>query len=709
MNGARRRFEPQGKKTRQLKRPQAGFSMLYVIAVLVAVGTLAAGMVVFVDTTVNSQLKQTYTEQARYLALAGFNYARNFREDYDFLDDKTFTFPGVGSISYSDYRQTTDEKIEIRVEATVLAGTAMETNAVIFQQFTSQSQGAITFKDNMDDFDGESNTSDPSKNPVVIDMPNKTFTIGANQYTAFGSMYYTGTKTFNWGDNVCVDGECTFNEGFRMFFVSDYGSGSAADGIVFTWFGAAGTSDNSIYSIGGDSQHGEMIGYAADGRVYENGSYGSGIVKWFADAEANGIQPPKMGVEFDNYHNGGTGAICNVNPYTGPRTSQRRDGVNSDHIAFMFWGSDEITTGQRSASSWNTSGDTYENGFNCAHLRTSNGSSIGSMSSKSRAFDNDLTENTWNSAYRNNKAGTIGKKWSEKKHVYGFRISGSSNEGFASGGSESVTLTLRGSNTNKYSAATQLGQVSITDTDGTSYQYVVDDPEAVDSYRYHWVKVKDNSATRVYVAELEFMGGGEYYTEKQPHFLNDALSGKTVSSANYAGIITYDDNVHGHGDNMANDVDWHAGNFVNISPFAFRLEVERPTTANGSGNYDYKLRAWVKECSTTDCIEYVERTGSGDERNKAFFSDTSKFLCYDTTEQPRCSVETAPILEQSVELTATEHDNFADFIFGFTEATGGSTQTATYSHFILQFNKSNDYETVSGDLQHRRVINYAIY
>lgn len=355
---------------------QSGVALLYVILVIVVISTLAAAISSFTSTGTLSQLNQIASAQARYMALAGYNYIRHFREDYIDLEGHTFTIPDVGQFTYTSVRKlpTMDTLYEVRVVGTVHDNTPNEANYVIFTQFNGESPGSITFRDDFDDFD--TMTSDPNKVPIVK-HDDKTFSIGHNINNAFGAMYYTGDKTLNWGRNICNYSDagdpigCDFKDGFRIFFVSSYDSNNAntADGIVFTFFGTNNslglnpyystpvtvctTGDcpcwscgagydgvKSFTSVGGDSQHGEMIGYAADGRVYRD--YGSpSDVKYWLDPEQNGIQPPKIGIEFDNYVNSGTGWMCNY-IYDHVVTSQRRDN-NRDHIAYVFWGNDSLS------------------------------------------------------------------------------------------------------------------------------------------------------------------------------------------------------------------------------------------------------------------------------------------------------------------------------------------------------------------------------
>lgn len=577
-------------------KAQAGFSLLYVILFIVAISTLATSLATLTRTGMETQLTETSIAQARYMALAGFNYLKQFKEDYIELDGKTFSFGNAGEFTISEVRDNPqkDTLMEAKIVGRVNVGTPREANYLIFRLFNTESPGAITFRDDFEDFKVQ--TSDPSKQPVVKNA-DKTFTIGNNNYYAFGSMLYHGDKSLNWGKNKCnfevggdvpdIDDEgntvpwgCELKEGFRMFFVSTYYTNSA-DGIVFTFFGTNSTagaelnpfypgdpdndneptkvvcsaaecgSDIKVYtSIGGESQHGEMIGYAADGRVYDssNGSNSKSAnndVKFWLDPEQNGIQPPKVGVEFDNYKNAGTGDICADGTFYPAVTSQRRDPSNGvDHIAYVFWG------------------DTSNTPSDCA--------------------------------------------------------------------------------------------------------------------LYHY----------------------------SPNILYEDYAGNTSSAA---GAATYDDNRHDAGMNTPRDDVWQSPFSWANNPFAFRLEVERNVSTG-----EYTLNAWVRQCSdkdTTDgpCREYFDRpyqSANNTPEEKLFFSDTSRFLCGGGGEATNsCNTTNTPDLSKTFTLASDLHEQLKYFIFGFTEATGGATQKATYSEFILQFIKENDYNA-SGEK--RRVINKTI-
>ncbi len=196
--------------------------------------------------------------------------------------------------------------------------------------------------------------SDPGKNPIVMLAENKGISLGAGELYAFGAIWFKGTKK---GVNLnCVDGECEFGQGVRVFYSTQFLT-QEADGFVF---GLINGDQNTYNSIGGDSSMGELLAWAGDSRVYagENGKWHANVLKW-VDATRNGIVAPKFGVEFDTYVNSGNTCVCwrmNDNVY-----SSRLDKASSKHIGYVFWGND-LESG-------------CANGFSCKDQTSASGAS----------------------------------------------------------------------------------------------------------------------------------------------------------------------------------------------------------------------------------------------------------------------------------------------------------------------------------------------
>ena len=116
-------------------------------------------------------------------------------------------------------------------------------------------------------------------------------------------------------------------------------------------------------------------------------------------------------------------------------------------------------------------------------------------------------------------------------------------------------------------------------------------------------------------------------------------------------------------------------NWLTDGPWAVRIEVQRSTTPNGSGKFEYTLKTWMKKC--VDGVNCTNVLGQ-------FFENTR--FEYDWT--------TAGItpMTQTIELSNTPdlfHDRFDRFLFGFTSASSAS-QTSVISKFQLSFIRPGD-------------------
>lgn len=113
-------------------------------------------------------------------------------------------------------------------------------------------------------------------------------------------------------------------------------------------------------------------------------------------------------------------------------------------------------------------------------------------------------------------------------------------------------------------------------------------------------------------------------------------------------------------------------NWLNSGPWAVRVEVERSQTAGSNGRYPYTVRSWIRQCDADpgDCSEI---TGT-------FFSDTR--IAY--------AAKTAQ-MTQTFELSAADHAKFETYYNGFTQGTGGATQTLTLRNIRIGFIRPGDY------------------
>jgi hypothetical protein len=151
--------------------------------------------------------------------------------------------------------------------------------------------------------------------------------------STFGALWYQGSAV----QGNCAGGRCEFGTGFRAFFVFQFGAGSTGDGFTFTFFNGD-PATNDIYSVGGDTDKGELMGYAGDSRTatgYLDGDNrtAAGCLGTLGCAAGRGIQPPKMAIEFDPNPNNVSADVCAAN--------SRNDGNEApdrNHVGYVFWG-----------------------------------------------------------------------------------------------------------------------------------------------------------------------------------------------------------------------------------------------------------------------------------------------------------------------------------------------------------------------------------
>ncbi len=146
---------------------------------------------------------------------------------------------------------------------------------------------------------------------------------------------------------------------------------------------------------------------------------------------------------------------------------------------------------------------------------------------------------------------------------------------------------------------------------------------------------------------------------------------------------SYDDNRHAPSDPPVNERNLSltdtelnltpSDNWLDDSPFAVRLEVTRSLVPNADGNYDYRLRLWLRPCAQADCNDILG----------TFFEDTR--ITYNYSALPDLP------LVQEIELSPSDHAMFERFLFGFTTATAvGDNQSALIQNFTLSFIRPND-------------------
>ena len=116
-------------------------------------------------------------------------------------------------------------------------------------------------------------------------------------------------------------------------------------------------------------------------------------------------------------------------------------------------------------------------------------------------------------------------------------------------------------------------------------------------------------------------------------------------------------------------IDWLNGAST-TGPWAVRLEVDRTTQVSGEG--DFELRLWMKQCDNPACDTL---NGSDD----FFFKDTR--VVYQVS---------PPDLVQSFQLDTLNNAKFDRFLFGFTAAAGAQAQNVSIANFTQSFSRPGD-------------------
>jgi outer membrane protein assembly factor BamB len=174
------------------------------------------------------------------------------------------------------------------------------------------------------------NISEIETNPILFTPDTGANSIniggGGTGQNEFGGAWYSGDRTIGGKGNFCQTGACAFGSGIRVFFILDYSADG--EGLTFALLNAV---ENDLAASGGDIELSELIGYAGDSRVDSVGSA-------FLDGTGNGLQPPKIALEFDTRPNNANFGFCadasTVN------TDTRNDPLSGDRdaIQYVFWG-----------------------------------------------------------------------------------------------------------------------------------------------------------------------------------------------------------------------------------------------------------------------------------------------------------------------------------------------------------------------------------
>jgi hypothetical protein len=298
---------------------QAGFSLVWMVAVITIVAALSGAVTTMFTTARKNEMMLTFDTQARLLAETGMNYASNYASNIISGATNTALTTLNGKVITTGL--PADQQITLTVTVspsnaydyvvtsvgTANKGSKFEANYSVTNLINAPNSGTGIYI-----VQSKPGTAVASPTSVAVNAS------ALNDYTAgisfdprfAGSGNSISTANFNNGVGSLLNG-------FRVYFTYSISSGSAADGFVFaikngTW--------NTPRDAGGPpagTSHGSFLGYAGPGYPY----WGNG----------KGIQPPKFGVEFDIYTNSGHSGSPTI-------SSDGRNDPDNHHIANVFWG-----------------------------------------------------------------------------------------------------------------------------------------------------------------------------------------------------------------------------------------------------------------------------------------------------------------------------------------------------------------------------------
>lgn len=329
--------------TDSTRSSQRGSILVYLAITLVAFGVLAiAGSGRFGASMLSVSAPNCAT-QARHMAESGVRYAMAYLRG---ASNQTDMDSRIATLNGQTYNVDLAKGLKFTLAVTSsgsgkaqVSATGSACGGAIFLPTSSAlvsasvnvpaAQTIIDFSTLADDF---FRTTDIQGNsPISIDPVNNTISFGIiGQTENAAAIWYSGNAT-----SGCLDGNCTMTHGLRAYFTVQWTSGSVADGLVF---GVISGEKNTVASVGGDPDMGELMGWGGPGP--------SGL----------GLQPPKIGLELDTWYN-----ECYTPVYTAPSRCDPTKYNNLDHMAYVFWGSDD-----------NTSGTVYSNYYRRNILKSGN-------------------------------------------------------------------------------------------------------------------------------------------------------------------------------------------------------------------------------------------------------------------------------------------------------------------------------------------------
>jgi len=589
----------------------------------------------------------------------------------------------------------------------------------------SSGKDTISFEEDIEDFapkmgasgGGEIGEGDADA-PITVDTTGKEIDLGKNLMGRYGSIWYKGDSDIA----NCIEGKCNLGKGFRAYFEFQ--------------FDCDGDNDNSVY---GQDEHAESKG-CGDGFTFslisgyeeslgnfrntadDTGSGGE-YIGYAGPGLDDGLQPPKIGIEFDTYPNEEAGDICGSN-------SRRDNTPVANHLAAVYWG--EETPGSFDATGgWLSLGteDWSNNTVNCdtgwcgtlsfwfkrdtiSYGGSSSGDRLwgqhGNMEMRFSStgssivldwggdpltFNNPFTRtDTWYFvaiSWATDKAGpnTDGRLrfsyydsyWDDFEHNFAEDNYWNPPLVFwPSGVIENLFMNSSGGD------GAQNFQV---DGQGKDLRYYNAEIHTWEDVREIWNNTRPTAPDSYHPLQAD--------TIDSSTGLSASIVGSAGWSADTPSIFdcgtnadTYDDNRHGTGgittpmnslnsDNTNGNDGYHqvtgsSPNWLEDGlPHLFRIELIRPLLDDplGSGFYKYQFKVWI--------LDETDLTPTELAQFKDVRADFSAF---------------SPLIQKTIKdtnnplvLDTANHDQLKRILFGFTQATGGATQNITLRDLELYF------------------------
>jgi hypothetical protein len=295
---------------------QKGNIILFAVVAITAISVLGTGIYFMTTTATFSGLGANQQNRAYQLAVAGRDYA--LAKNLPNTGGRKFTLANGDKFNLVISGDT------ITSTGIVGEGTPYEARRTITVTKTGFGSQADIGKKDIGSYNPEQTAQ---TGYVSVDQMAAQISLGQLQASKFGSVWYGG----NVAAGNCQNGACDFGTGFRTYFTFKLTrqESDIPHGFTFAFFNGT---DNSSSSAGGDIGMPELLAYG--GNSCTTGT-GIGCTSWLVSESYRGINPPKIGIEFDGRRNaGGVTGIC---PPAGGNSDSREDGVRT-HMANVFWG-----------------------------------------------------------------------------------------------------------------------------------------------------------------------------------------------------------------------------------------------------------------------------------------------------------------------------------------------------------------------------------